>query len=187
MSDQTTSEHIAVFKEWVSTIREDIETLKAVVSSPQVDKEARCYAAGALNYLITRMDLVPDWEESVGVMDDVMVIRLCLELASQHGLDDALEDSDHIVAVGRLLNEARRIEAFLGSELHAELRKHCARLTDQVVRGRGVAGIVDSEEEQQQLFSEVEADLKRMPPAAFADPEALAVKFKSYLHHKLST
>ena len=75
------SEHIDVFKEWVRTLREDIETLKTVIENEKVDEDARKFAACALNYLVTRMDLVPDWEESIGVLDDAMVLRICITLS----------------------------------------------------------------------------------------------------------
>ena len=184
---QAMSEHIEAFKEWVSTIREDIDTIEAIVGAESVDREARRYAAAALNYLVTRMDLVPDWEESVGVIDDVMVIRICLELASQHDLDEGLEDAKHVVAVGRLLNEHGRIEEFLGAELYADLRKHCVHLADSVVRGRSTETILDDKGVREALIAEVAEDIKRMPAAAFADPESVALKFKSYLSHKLKS
>ena len=188
MSESTNSkvvEHFAAFKEWVSTIREDIETLEDIVGSDKVARDARIYLAASLNYLVTRIDLVPDWEESVGVLDDVIVLRIMIELASQHGLDEGLEDSGNIVAVGRLLNEGKRIEQFLGSELNAALRKYCVKLTDEVVRGRSCSTIVDNADQRKKLFVEIEQDLRRMPAAPFTDPEALAVTFKSHLAYKL--
>ena len=180
------SNHVESFKEWISTIREDIGLLEFIVSSDAIESDARRYAAAALNYLVTRMDLVPDWEESIGMLDDAMVIRICVELSSQNGLDSGLEGADHIVALGRLINEVKVVEEFLGKELHSDLRDYCVKLTDAEVRGRGVATILESEEERTKLFSEVDADLKRVPPASFSDPEAIELKFKSYLKHKLT-
>ena len=152
------SEHVDAFREWVGSIREDVETLEAIIDSEDIAKDARQYAAAALNYLVTRMDLVPDWEDSIGVLDDVMVIRICTELASQRGLDEGLSEAKHIVAVGRLVNESKRIDAFLGPELAADLRKHVARLVDTSVRGRGVMTILENSEERAKLYTEVADD-----------------------------
>lgn len=185
-SNSTVTEHFAAFKEWVSTIRQDIETLEDLVGSDKVARDARIYLAASLNYLVTRIDLVPDWEESVGVLDDAIVLRIMVELASQHGLDEGLEDANHMVAIGRLSNESQRIEHFLGAELNADLRKFCVKLTDEVVRGRSCASIVDNADERKKLFEEVEKDLRRMPAAPFTNPEALAVTFKSHLAYKLN-
>jgi len=180
------SDHLSVFREWVGTIREDVETLEAIIDTKDISADARQYAAVALNYLVTRMDLVPDWEESIGVLDDVMVIRICTEFASQRGLDEGLSEAKHIVAVGRLVNESKVITEFLGAELASDLRKHVARLVDTSVRGRGVTTILENAEQRSKLYEEVADDLRRMPPAPFDDGEELAVKFKSYLKYKLS-
>lgn len=180
------SEHVDAFREWVGTIREDVETLEAIIDNEEIAADARQYAAVALNYLVTRMDLVPDWEESMGVLDDVMVIRICTELASQRGLDAGLSDSKHVVAVGRLTNEISVIDDFLGDALAADLRKHVARLVDTSVRGRGVKTILEDKTERAKLYEEVADDLRRMPAAPFDDFDTLSVKFKSYLKHKLS-
>ncbi len=179
------SEYLSAFQEWISTIAEDVALLEAIVDNGKIDRQARLHAAAALNYLVSRMDLVPDWEKSVGLIDDLMVIRLCLELASQNRLDQGLEDSAHIIALGRLLNDGARIDGFLGEELSGKLRRYCGKLTDTAVRGRSCSLVLESKEERAKLYAEVAQDLKRAPEASFADPEALAVKFKSYLAHKL--
>ncbi|MBT8496518.1 MAG: DUF1232 domain-containing protein [Deltaproteobacteria bacterium] len=76
------------FREWTKTLREDVETLKRVVEADEADRDGRRFAAAALNYLLTRMDLVPDWEESIGILDDILVIRALAGLAVQKGVDE---------------------------------------------------------------------------------------------------
>lgn len=171
--------------DWVESFREDIGALKRVVEAESVGDEARKYAAAALNYLVTRMDLIPDWTETIGVVDDVLVVRVCVALANAHGLADALEDADTIVAVGRLANEAERIRDILGEDLDAKLRKYCARMSESAVRGRTAETIVRDAEERTKLYTEIDDDLNRMPAASFKDAEDVAVKLKSYLHAKL--
>ena len=73
--------HIDVFKSWADTIRQDIEAFKALLESPKADDESRKLAGGALSYLVSKMDLIPDWNEGIGVIDDVMVLRVCAQLA----------------------------------------------------------------------------------------------------------
>ena len=79
------SEAIEVVKEWVKTIGDDVAAVKRVVESDKCPEEARKLAAGALNYLVSRMDLVPDWTDTIGCIDDVMVVRVCMGLASSMG------------------------------------------------------------------------------------------------------
>ena len=175
---------IDAVKEWVETIREDIEAMKAVVDSPGADVEARRFAAAALNYLVTRMDLVPDHHEAVGVMDDVMVIRVLADLASQHGTGSDLSTSD-LAAFGRLTNEVDHIEAVIGEDLYAKLRKFCAKLKTEAVRNRTPDQVVDDESVREALYKEVAEDIDRLPAASFGDSDMVTAKFKSYLHHKL--
>ncbi len=178
-------ENIEIVSEWVETFREDVEALKKVISDEAVSEDARKYAAAALNYLISRMDLIPDWTETIGVVNDVMVLRTCVVLANQYGLHDDLHDADALVAVGRLANEADRIEAILGHDLEVKLRTFCARLADTAVRGRTPETIVTDAAARDKLFEEVDDDLKRLPPATFTDAEGVKAKLVSYLTAKL--
>lgn len=179
------SKAIDAVKEWVETIREDIEAIKAVVDSDGADSDARLYAAAALNYLVTRMDLVPDHQDAVGIMDDVMVIRICADLASQYGVGSDLDAGD-LAAFGRLTNEVDEIEAVVGADLYAKLRTFCGRLKTQVVRNRTPEQVVSDERARSALYKEVDDDLSRLPPASFEDPDTITARFKSYLHHKLA-
>lgn len=178
------AEHIDVVKEWVESFREDIETVKAVCDAEAIDEDARKFAASALNYLVSRLDLVPDWNDTIGVIDDVMVLRICLNLASVYGLDDL--PTDAMVGAMKMSNDAERIEAFLGEDLFARFKKHCARLVDESVRGRNADKIIGDAEERAKLYEEVEEDLKKMPAAKFEDAEQVELKLKSYLHAKLA-
>lgn len=179
------ADQIDAIREWVDNFREDIEAMKAIVEADKLDDDARKFAAAALNYLVTRMDLVPDWNETLGVIDDVMVLRVCIELAANYGIDEGINDTDALIRISRMTNESEIVESFLGPDLHAKFRKYCARLTDQEVRGRRPASIVESADVRAALYKEIENDLLRMPPAPFENPEEIAVKFKSYLQHKL--
>jgi uncharacterized membrane protein YkvA (DUF1232 family) len=178
------AEPIDAVKEWVETIREDIEAIKAVIDSDGAEDEARRYAAAALNYVVTRMDLVPDHNDAIGVMDDAMVLRVLADLASQYGVGSDLAASD-LATFGRLTNEVGQIESLIGGDLYAKLRTYCDRLKSEAVRGRTPEQIVGDPRARAALYKEVEDDLTRMPPASFEDGEMLVAKFKSYLHHRL--
>lgn len=171
-------------KEWVDSLRQDVETVKTVVANDKVDEDARKFAAAALNYLVSRMDLVPDWNQDIGVIDDVFVLRVTLDLGSAYGLDEDL-DAATLVDVGRLTNDVDAIEKFLGPELYAKFRKHCARLSEEAVRGRTPEAIVADAGVRETLFAEIDDELLRMPAASFGNPEDVGVKVKAYLQHKL--
>jgi uncharacterized membrane protein YkvA (DUF1232 family) len=177
------AKHIETFKQWAETFRPDVAALKALVESEKADLEARKLAAAALSYLVTRMDLIPDWNEGIGVMDDIFVVRVCAAMASTQAMGDLPHDAE--VTIGRLANEADKIVDFLGGELYDKLRQHCARLEDTAVRGRTPKQIIDEGAARLALYNEVEEELKRSVPVVVSDPVDAELRLKSYLKQKL--
>lgn len=177
------AKYIETFKGWADTFREDIGALKSLLESDGADVEARKLAAGALSYLVTRMDLVPDFNEGIGVLDDVMVLRVIAQLASGHKLGALHSDAD--IALGRLQNEAEHVAQFLGKELYDKFRVYCSKLADTAVRGRTPQQIVSDEAARAALYAEVEDEIKKSVPVVVSDPDDAELRFKAYLSHKL--
>jgi uncharacterized membrane protein YkvA (DUF1232 family) len=175
---------IEAIESWVEGLPRDVEVARAIVDTDGAHREARKLAAAALAYLVTRLDLIPDWNETIGVMDDTMVLRVCLDLAAAYLSMEALPD-DLQVRLGRLCNEVDHIKEFLGADLYAKLRRHCQRLADTAVRGHSPGRVVDDAAARSALYAEVVADLARVPAASFTSPADLEPRLKSYLHHKL--
>lgn len=176
--------HIEVFKGWAETIRQDSEAFKAVLESATADVRARRLAGAALLYLVSRMDLIPDWNEAIGVIDDVMVLRVCARLTQDHDrgtLPMAVE-----VSLDRMANEADRIAAFLGSALYDKLQAYAAKLVDLPVRGRTPAVVADDAAARKALYAEVDDEIKRSVPVVVDDAAEAELRLKAYLTHKLS-
>lgn len=176
------AKHIDTFKSWSDTIVGDVAALKALVES-KAEPEARRLAAGALGYLVTRMDLVPDWEGGIGALDDVMVLRVCAQLAAGHGTWTVAEE--HEIALARMANEAERIGEFLGSTMYDHLRAYAARLSDTQVRGRTPASVLADDAARKALFAEVDDEVKKAGPVVIKDAADAEVRLKAYLAHKL--
>lgn len=174
---------IDTFKSWSETIRQDTEALKALIESPKADASARKLAAAALSYLVSRMDLIPDWNEGIGVLDDVMVLRVCSQLSA--GYDRGPLPTSVEISLERMANEAEHISDFLGGLLYDKLRAYCAKLVDHTVRGRTPAKIADDEDVRKTLYVELEDEIKRSVPVVIKDPADAEVRLKAYLTHKL--
>lgn len=175
--------HIDVIKEWAETIRPDIEAYKALLESGKANEGCRRLAGAALLYLVSRMDLVPDWNEGIGALDDVMVLRVIAQLTQTHErgpLPTAAE-----ISLERMANESDQITEFLGGPIHDKLRAYCARLADQAVRGRTPAQLVDDADARAALYAEIEEEVKKTLPVVIADPADAEVRLKAYLTHKL--
>lgn len=180
---------VQTFEAWIGSLSEDVEAVKALLEAEAAAGHARELAAAALGYLVTRMDLIPDWNETIGVIDDAMVLRVCMDLAASRASGFTLAGRALARDVGDrlagLAEGAGQVRAFLGPELFGLLHRHCARLIHAPVHGRSAARIVASPEARQALYAEVAEDLARMPAASFVDPDAVASRLRSYLHHKL--
>jgi uncharacterized membrane protein YkvA (DUF1232 family) len=178
------SKIIETFKGWADSFRQDIEALKAIVESNKADAESRRLAAAALSYLVTKLDLIPDHNEGIGIMDDIMVVRVLMQMATQaHELGDLPSSAE--VAIGRMTNEAERVNQLLGAPLYDKLKLYCAKLADTKVRGRSPQNIVDDANIRKELYAEIEDELKRSVPVAVSDPAEAELRLKSYLQHKL--
>ncbi len=184
MADATPSP-IVKMKSWIESFNGDVNAVLALVGEPRIDREARILASAALSYLVTRLDLIPDWEESAGIIDDAMVLRVAMAIVAERDLD-ALEDDAQRV-VHRLANENDLVRELLGDDLHGRLRDYVRELVNVIVRGRHPRAAVDDEKERAQLAAEVRDELRRHqshPP--MKDPEAIARTVKNYLTTKLA-
>jgi uncharacterized membrane protein YkvA (DUF1232 family) len=175
--------YIDKMRGWIDTFSEDVAVVKKIVESAKAPAESRAQAAAALNYLVTRMDLIPDWEETCGVIDDAMILRISTAIAASTGLGDL--DAAANAAVGRLCNEAEVVNEFLGPVLYPKLKKYTQDLVGKEVRGRKPQAIVDDAKLRASLYTEIEEELRRLPPAPMSDPDAVERTIKNYLSQKL--
>ncbi len=175
--------HIDVFKSWAETIRQDVDALKALLEAPKADAHAKKLAGGALSYLVSRMDLIPDWNEGIGVIDDVMVLRVCAQLSQSHDRGALATSAE--VALERMANEAEKIATFLGGPLYDKLRAYCAKLEDQAVRGRTPQQLVEDAAARKAFYADLDDEIKRTVPIVVNDPVDAELRLKAYLTHKL--
>ncbi len=178
-------ENIEIVSEWVETFREDVEASRRSSDDEAVSEDARKYAAAALNYLISRMDLIPDWTDTIGVVDDVMVCEPASSWPTSTGCTTTSTTPTRWSPSADWPTRRTSIEAILGHDLEAKFRKFCARMTDTAVRGRTPETIVTDADARKKLYAEIEDDLKRMPAATFTDADGVKAKLVSYLTAKL--
>lgn len=179
------AEHISQLLDWARSWRDDVEVLKQVVSADKAHKAVRRYAAAALNYVLSKMDLIPDWEPTLGILDDVMVMRICAAHGGKAaGDEDGLDDRTS-VHFARLANQEERIADLLGPLLHGKLRAHTDTVLLQAVRQRTPDTIVADPAVRARVFAEVDEVVRSLPMVTAGDPAELERKLKSYLQAKL--
>lgn len=170
-------------KLWMDSFAADVAAVSSLTANEDVPRDARLAGAAALNYLVTRLDLIPDWEESCGILDDAMVLRLAMSEAAEKDLEALPAEVQR--SVHRLANEAEVVRELLGDELHAKLKKYVHGLLGTVVRGRHPSAVVDDEKQREQLFDEIKDDLKRLPGTKMSDADHVLRIIKNYLSQKL--
>lgn len=175
--------HIETFKSWAETIRQDLDAFKAVLESEKADEKARRLAAGALCYLVSKLDLIPDWNEGIGVIDDVMVLRVSAALSQD--LDRGALATAHEASLERMANQSDRIKEFLGGPLFDKLKQYCAKLGDLKVRGLGAAELMTEPPARASLYAALDEELDKSVPIVVNDPTDAELRLKAYLTHKL--
>jgi hypothetical protein len=182
------SEHIAALARWALGWRADLDTLERALGAAEAKADVRRACAAALNYVVSRMDLVPDWEPAVGLFDDLMVVRICaaqaLESIGPAGGDGGL-DQETSADLRRLARQSESIRDFLGDDLFGKLRDYCDRHTREVVRGRTPDQLVADDRARAELFAEVDHAATRAGEVSVPDHSQAAVRLKAYLGHKL--
>jgi uncharacterized membrane protein YkvA (DUF1232 family) len=182
MADVTA--HMDRMKSWIDSFASDVLAVQTLLAEDKASDEARLLAASALNYLVTRLDLIPDWEETCGILDDAMILRLAMAQAADKELGGLSGDALHTVA--RLANEVEVVREFLGADLYPRLKKYAEELLHTVVRNRSPRALVDDAKARRHLFDEIKDELKRLPPAPMSDPDRVARTIKNYLSQKLT-
>lgn len=177
--------HIEVFKSWAGTIRQDIDAYKNLLESSSADEKARRMAGGALSYLVSKMDLIPDWNEGIGVIDDVMVLRVCAVLSQDLDRGGKLESTSE-AALERMANQSEKIQEFLGGPLFDKLKAYCAKLGDLKVRGKTVADLINDDKARKDFYVALDEELEKSVPIVVNDPNDAELRLKSYLTHKLA-
>ena len=176
--------HIDLFKGWAETIRQDLDALKALLESKDADQHSRKLAGSAMSYLVSRLDLIPDWNEGIGVIDDLMVLRVIAQQSQGDGRGELPASAE--INLDRMANEADKIKDFLGGPLYDKLKSYCAKLVDSSVRGRTTQQLVDDPAVRKSLYLDVEEELKKNVPIVVNDPVDAELRLKAYLTHKLA-
>jgi uncharacterized membrane protein YkvA (DUF1232 family) len=172
------------FVEWVEALPGDVDMAFALLTNEGVAVPGRRLIAGALSYLLTQLDLIPD-HEPAGAIDDALVLRVACALASEHAAKLGAQESAQL---GRLANEEEHIREFLGGELFAKLKRYVIALAERPVRSRTADQLLSDARARSDLRRELDAALKKAkaPPADDAkQAAALETTVTAYLKMKL--
>ena len=171
------------FRSWTQSLNHDAGAFLRLFDEPAAPDAARSIAAGALGYLISRMDLIPDWNADIGTVDDAMVLRVCAQ--SLAGASFGQLPAADVATLGRLANEASTVATFMQPDLFAAFRRFCDKLSTAPVRGRTPQQLLADTEVARSFRTEVSEELsKAVVMSDVPAPDAL-LRLTSHLVQKL--
>jgi len=170
---------LEAFPAWLASLPGDAEALAGSLRDESIPESVRLCLAGALNYLLRSIDLIPDGVEDLGYLDDAFVLRVSALLARQEA-----EDGWNHPVVGALADAASVISEFLGEDME-RLRDYVQNLRIVVVRGRSPADIVADDNVAGQLVEEIQSFVRSFEVPPFHAEDKTLIKLRSFLRTKL--
>ncbi len=171
--------YLDVFPGWLRTLGEDASALGSIVGEPAGHEEVRRYLTSGLNYIFKSLDLIPDGIDDLGFCDDAFVIRVAAALACE----EAPSAKDGVI--GRLADDARQVEEFLGDD-YPRLVAYVKGLRKGAARGRTVEDIMTDGAARSAFVHEVAAWAKEYQVPAFTRDVKTLIKLKAFLSAKLA-
>lgn len=168
--------YLDVFPVWLRTLGEDAGALGSLVTT-EANEEVKKYVISGLNYIFKSLDLIPDGIDDLGFCDDAFVIRVAAALACETEARDGV--------VGRLANEAKDVEEFLGED-YARLVAYVKGLRKGAARGRTVDDILTDDAARSAFVHEVDAWAKEYQVPTFTRDVKTLIKLKAFLSAKLA-
>lgn len=171
--------YLDVFPDWLRTLGEDAAALGGIVSANEGGDEVQRYVIGGLNYIFKSLDLIPDGIDDLGYCDDAFVIRVAARLACASG---AAKEG----VLGRLADDALRVEEFLEADDYAKLVTYVKALQKGAARGRTVEEIMSEPAIRSSFAAEVTAWAGEYQVPAFNRDVKTLIKLKAFLNAKLA-
>ena len=167
------------FPAWLRSLTTDARALCQVLES-DAELPLRRSAALALNYLFKSIDLIPDWLEDLGYLDDAFVFRASVGRAVAEGV--SLEPGS---ATERLFDDLGLIREFLGADF-AALERYVAALGERPVRGRSVEDLLENQDQRSELVRDVQSWAASFESPSFLRDAKSLVKLRSFFSTRLA-
>jgi hypothetical protein len=170
--------YLDMFPAWLRTLGEDAGALGGVIQADGND-EVKRYVTSGLNYIFKSLDLIPDGIDDLGFCDDAFVIRVAAALAVE--AEPTAKDG----VVGRLADEAKSVEDFLGDD-YPRLVAYVKGLRKGAARGRTVDDIMTDVSARSSFVHEVSAWAQDYQVPSFTRDVKTLIKLKAFLSAKLA-
>lgn len=178
------AEYAPKFQEWIDSFERDVSLFKEILLSESAPAQLRRLMAGGLMYMIRQIDLVPDYYQPVGTIDDTMVLRVVADLSAEWTAE--LDEPKHMKALFKLANQNEITKSYLGEETYRNLENYVRGQPEKPTHGITGDSAVSSPQSRRELLSQVDEELKHFKPVAIEDGPRAERELKSYIVAKLS-
>ncbi len=182
MSDVNTKV-LDIFPKWLQSLGDDIRTMINAAADERLDKEARRYLVGGINYLFKSLDLIPDGIDDIGYLDDAFVLRLSVKAALEG--DTTPLDPELLTLLEVLAKDVEILEEFLSPDIFKRLDAYTRNLKNGAARGRMVEDIVEDPSIYNELADEANAFVQGFSAPGFARDEKNLIKLTAFFEAKL--
>jgi len=173
--------YLDVFPGWLRTLGEDAGALGGIVGNAAGggNEEVKKFVISGLNYIFKSLDLIPDGIDDLGFCDDAFVLRVAASLAVE--ADGSAKNG----VVGRLADEAKEVQEFLGED-YERLVNYVKGLRKGAARGRTVDDIMTDDAARSAFVHEVAAWAREYQTPSFTRDVKTLIKLKAFLSAKLA-
>lgn len=162
------------FASWTSDLPNDVRTFASELENPDNPSAVRLALASALNYLVKSVDLIEDGIETLGYLDDAMVLRMALA-GAKGAIPEPLQP---------MRGDTGILLEFLGP-LTGRFERFVEDLGQLSVRGQTAEALLADETALGELLVEVRSFAARYQTPVFRKEASLLVKLHSFLDAKL--
>ncbi len=141
-------------QEWILSLPVDLKVLLEIAGDSQMGMPARSLAVGTLAYVLYFTDLVPDKIPVLGLIDDVIVIRLSLELIRKLEPERIRYYEEKYPATFAQFAEAIEVLKSALGLIYDALMALVEKLKNRRFKGHTAEKAAQSEEVREEMFDE---------------------------------
>ena len=171
----------ALFQKWIDHYEHDIEVFVDVLKGDLTPFPLKKLVATGLSYQIRQVDLVPDYYQPIGLIDDCIVLRVVADLGAEW---TAELDPDHMKSMFKFANDCDMLKEYLG-EFYRPLENLIRDMGEEEVHRRTPESIVESDEVLKSFLEELEEDVRHFKAVAIEDGPRAERELLSYFKAKL--
>jgi len=168
---------------WIEAFPREMEVVREAILDKHPPPVAKRLMVGVLTYRVRAMDLIPDYMNPVGLVDDCVILRIAAELFLKYNIDGL--PTSTLQKIARLANDSETVKQYMGDALFEALERYVAALPDQPFRDLTPDQILADERVRGRLFIEVTDSLKSWKTPEVTDAPRMERDVVNYLKDKL--